>query len=176
MKDRKRMLRLIIRDITVEKLSAQRQVILHTRWHGGACSDIVVNLPLPIADRIRYPATIVEKVRTLSQNSSDPQIATHLNEEGLRSPLGKPFTVSMIKWIRYRYQVPSVSFKRSGELTVREIAHRFGVSGHVVYYWIDRGVIEARQFDGRGPWWITLTAAKELELRNWVRNSRHLKP
>jgi DNA invertase Pin-like site-specific DNA recombinase len=176
MRDRKRMLRLIIRDITVEKLSAQRQVILHARWQGGACSDIVVNLPLPIADRVRYPTSIVEKVRTLSKTSSDPQIAAHLNEEGLRSPLGKPFTVSMIKWIRYRYQVPSVSLKRSEELTVREIAHRFGVSWHMVYYWIERDVIEARQLDGRGPWWITLTAAKEHELHDWVRNSRHLKP
>ena len=33
-KDRKRILRLLIRDITVEKLSAQRQVILHIRWQG----------------------------------------------------------------------------------------------------------------------------------------------
>jgi DNA invertase Pin-like site-specific DNA recombinase len=173
-KDRKRMLRLLIRDITVEKLPAQRQVVMHVRWQGGACTDTTVSLPAPIAERIRYPAAIVEQVRELSHRLSDPQIVAHLNREGLHSPHGKLFTLDMIKWIRYRYQVPSISLKRPEELTVRQVADRFAVSAHVVYYWIDRGVIDARQLDGRGPWWITLNAAKQQQLRDWVRNSRHL--
>ena len=175
-KDRKRMLRLLIRDITVEKLPAQRQIILHVRWQGGACTDTTVNLPAPIAERIRYPAAIVEQVRELSRRLSDPQLIAHLNQQGLRSPHGKPFTLSMIKWIRYRYDVPSISLKRPEELTVQQVAKRFGVSIHVVYYWIQRNVVEARQLEGRGPWWITLNAAKEVELRDWVRNSGHLQP
>ena len=175
-KDRKRMLRLLIRDITVEKLPAQRQVILHVRWQGGACTDTTVSLPAPIAERIRYPAAIVEQVRELSHHLSDPQIVAHLNQQGLRSPHGKPFTLSMIKWLRYRYGIPSVSLKRPEELTVQQLAQRFGVSIHVVHYWIKRSVVEARQLDGRGPWWITLNAAKEQELRDWIRNSGHLQP
>ena len=175
-KDRKRMLRLLIRDITVEKLPAQRQVIMHVRWQGGACTDTTVSLPAPIAERIRYPAAIVEQVRELSHRLSDPQIVAHLNQQGLRSPHGKPFTLSMIKWPRYRYGIPSVSLKRPEELTVQQLAQRFGVSIHVVHYWIKRSVVEARQLDGRGPWWITLSAAKDAELREWVRNSGHLQP
>src|ERR1700674_341815 len=175
-KDRKRMLRLVVRDITVEKLTAQRQVVLHIRWQGGACTDTTVSLPKPIAERIRYPAAIVEQVRELSQRLSDPQMIAHLNQQGLRSPHGKPFTLSMIKWIRYRYDVPSISLKRPEELTVQQAAQRFGVSTHVVYYWIDRDVVEARQLDGRGPWWITLNGAKEQERHEWVRNSGHLRP
>ncbi len=175
-KDRKRMLRLLIRDITVEKSPAQRQVIMHVRWQGGACTDTTVSLPAPIAERIRYPAAIVAQVRELSHRLSDPQIVAHLNQQGLRSPHGKPFTLSMIKWLRYRYDIPSVSLKRPEELTVRQVADRYGVSIHVVYYWIERSVLEARQLDGRGPWWITLSAAKDAELREWVRNSGHLQP
>jgi DNA invertase Pin-like site-specific DNA recombinase len=175
-KDRKRMLRLLIRDITVEKLPVERQIVLHVRWHGGACSDITVNMPLTFAKRMRYPAAVVEQVRELSQRLSDPQIVAHLNQQGQRSPFGRPFTLSMIKWIHYRHGVPWGSFKRPEELTVRQVAERFEVSTHVVYYWIDRSIIEARQHDGRGAWWITLTAAKEVELRDWVQNSRHLKP
>ena len=175
-KDRKRMLRLLIRDITVEKSPAQRQVIMHVRWQGGACTDTTVSLPAPIAERIRYPAAIVTQVHELSHRLSDPQIVAHLNQQGLRSPHGKPFTLSMIKWLRYRYDIPSVSLKRPEELTVRQVADRYGVSIHVVYYWIERSVVEARQLDGRGPWWITLSAANDAELREWVRNSGHLQP
>jgi hypothetical protein len=143
-------------------------------WQGGACSDTTVNLPAPIAERIRYPAAVIEQVRQLSPRLSDPQIVAHLNQQGMRSPLGKAFTLSMVKWIRYRYDIPSISHRRPEELTVAEVAQRFGVSIGVVHYWIKRHVVAARHLDGRGPWWITLDTAKDHELREWVRNSGHL--
>jgi DNA invertase Pin-like site-specific DNA recombinase len=173
-KDRKRMLRLLIRDITVEKLFAARQAVLHIRWQGSACTDITVDLPRPRPEAIRYPAETVERVRELSQRLSDPQIVAHLNQEGLRSATGKSFTLSMVKWIRYRYEIVATSFKRTDELTVQQLADRLGISTHMVYYWIERQVVQARKLDGRGPWWITLNRAKEQQLRRWVRTSGHL--
>jgi hypothetical protein len=175
-KDRKRMLRLLIRDITVEKSPAARQVILHMRWHGGAWTETTVSLPAPIAERIRYPAAIVAQVRELSHRLSNPQIVAHLNQQGLRSPHGKPFTLCMIKWLRHRYDIPPISLKRPEELTVRQVADRYGISIHVVYYWIERSIVEARRLDGRGPWWITICDTKDAQLRDWVRNSGHLQP
>jgi len=174
-KDRKRMLRLLIRDITVEKFADVRQVVLHVRWQGGACSDTTVALPRRIADRLRYPTQIVDRVRELSRQLSDPQIAEAMNQQGLHSSRGLPFTLAMIKWIRYRYAIPSVCLKRPEELTVRQLADRLAVSIHFVHYWIKHGVIEARQLDGRGPFWITITDQQEHELHDRVRKSAHLK-
>ena len=174
-KDRKRMLRLLIADITVEKLVDTRQVVLHVRWQGGACSDTTLALPLPIAERLRYTPQVVERIRELSQQLSDPQIVEALNQQGLRSSHGLPFTLSMVKWIRYRYGVPLTSLMRPGELTVQQLAQRLGVGIGVVHYWIKHGTIEARQLDGRGPWWITVTGQQEVELRDYVRNSMRLK-
>ena len=174
-KDRKRMLRLLIRDITVEKLPATRQVVLHVRWQGGTCTDNTVTLPKPVADAKRYPTATVEHVRKLSQHLSAPQIVAHLNQEGLRSSTGKSFTLPMVKWICYRYGIVAASFMRPEELTVQQLAHRLGISPNVVYYWIERQVVDARKLDGRGPWWITLDPAKEQQLRNWVRTSGHLR-
>src|SRR5260370_3273204 len=96
--DRKRMLRLLIKDITVEKLPHPKQLLVHIRWQGGACSDICVQLPPNIADRVRYPAAVVDRVRHLAQTLPDGQIADRLNGEGHVSALGKPFTGSMIQW------------------------------------------------------------------------------
>ena len=173
-KDRKRMLRLLIRDITVEKLSATRQAVLHIRWQGSACTEITVDLPRPRPEAIRYPAETVDQVRKLSQRLSDLQIVAHLNQEGLRSATGKSFTLSMVKWIRYRYEIAATSFKRPDELTVQQLADRLGISTHMVYYWIERQVVQARKLDGRGPWWITLNRTKEQQLRRWIRTSGHL--
>ncbi len=101
-KDQKRMLRLLIRDITVEKLADARQIVMHVRWQGGACRDISVALPGSIADQLRYTPRMIERVRELSRELSDPQIVQALNQQGVRSSRGLPFTLAMIKWIRYR--------------------------------------------------------------------------
>jgi DNA-binding transcriptional MerR regulator len=170
-KDRKRMLRLLIRDITVEKPSARKQLVAHIRWQGGACSDLNLQLPPNIADRVRYPATVVDRVRNLTQSLPNAEIAERLNREGYVSALGKPFTGSMIQWIRYRYQIPQVTLACPEELTVEQVAKRFGVSPNVVYYWIDRSVIRARRLNAGAPYWITLDEADEQKLRDWVGNS-----
>jgi hypothetical protein len=170
-KDRKRMLRLLIKDITVEKGSDTKQLLAHIRWQGGACSDVCVQLPPNVADRVRYPAAVVDYVRHLAQNSTDRQIADRLNEEGHVSALGKPFTASMIEWIRYRYQIPKPTLMSPAELTVQQVAEQFKVSPNVVYYWIDRRVIQARRLNAGSPYWITLDEADERKLRQWVQNS-----
>ena len=41
----------------------------------------------------------------------------------------------------------------------------------MVYYWIDRGVIQARRLNAGSPYWITLHESDEQKLQDWVRNS-----
>jgi len=65
-KDRKRMLRLLIKDITVEKAPQEKQLLVHIRWQGGVCSHLRVQLPPNMADRVRHPAALVNRVRGLS--------------------------------------------------------------------------------------------------------------
>lgn len=172
-KDRKRMLRLLIKDIAVEKPN-RKQLAVHLRWQGGASSDLCVQIPPSRADRVRYPTTVVDRVRDLAQSLPNAEIAEHLNREGYVSALGKVFTGSMIQWIRYRYQIPKVTLARPEELTVEEVAKHFGVSPNVVYYWIDRNVIQARRLNAGSPYWITLDEADEQRLGGWVRNSSRI--
>ena len=172
-KDRKRILRLLIKDITVEK-PAPKQIVLHVRWQGGACEDIPLTLPPSMSDRIRYPSHIVEKVRDLAMNLADSQVAETLNKEGQLSPRRKRFTSSMIKWIRYRSEIPAPCRKRPEELTVKQTADRFEVRRHVVYYWIERSFIEARRINRGSPYWITIGPDKERQLRERVRHSSNI--
>jgi DNA invertase Pin-like site-specific DNA recombinase len=173
-KDRKRMLRLLIKDITVDREPGQKQAVLHIRWQGGACSDADVELPANIAERMRYSPEVVNRVRDLARHLLDDQVASQLTQDGRRSALGKPFTASMVKWIRYRYQIPKPDLKSSEELTVSQVAEHFGVSRSVVYYWINRGVLQARRISRGLPYWITVPAAKEGELRHWVQRSKRI--
>jgi excisionase family DNA binding protein len=173
--DRKRMLRLLINDITVEKRRPERKAVLHIRWQGGALEDLWIDIPLAAPDRVRYPETTVNRVRTLAESMTDAQIVATLNQERMLSAKGYSFTVSMVKWIRHRYGIPAPQLKESSELTVADVAKRFGVSAGVVYYWIERGHIPARQLGPGTPYWITLDEQKETELRAWVANSDRIK-
>ena len=81
-KDRKRILRLLIKDITVERVEPKK-IVLHLRWQGGACEDIPVLRPPRYCDQIRYSNEVVGRVRRLAQELRGHQIAAKLNEAGL---------------------------------------------------------------------------------------------
>jgi len=124
-----------------------------------------------MADRLRYPAALVDKVRELAHRLPDAEIASWLNREGHASAKGKTFSAQIVRWIRWRYQIPPAALKRPGELTVQQVAKHFGVSAGVVYYWIDRSLIQGRRLNSGTPYWITLSASDEQKLRDWVLNS-----
>ena len=170
-KDRKRILRLIIKDITVEKPADAKQIVLHIRWQGGAIEDIPVEIPANYADQIRYEDHIIARVRQLSQTHTDAQIAGLFNAEGLKSAKDKNFTISMIKWIRYKHGISGPVLKRADELTVNQVMDRFAVSRYVVYHWIERKIITARRLNRGSPYWITIDAQKEKELAELVKKS-----
>jgi DNA invertase Pin-like site-specific DNA recombinase len=164
-RDKKRLLRLLIKDITVERFDEPRQFLLHVRWQGGACEDVRVDRPQPMADRFRYSKEIVQQVFRLATEKADAEIAAAFNADGRRSVLGKPFTKSMIAWIRYKYSIPAPELKHLGELTVVEVATKLKVSRDVVYYWIKHRLLPARRRNRGSPLWITLDPETEYKLR-----------
>jgi hypothetical protein len=172
-KDRKRILRLLLEDITVHR--SQRQAQLQIRWSGGACEELAVLLPPKAADRVRYPTELIDQVRHLAGEHHDAEIADRLNQIGQKSSHGKSFNVSMVRWIRHKHGIAAPARHIAGELSVQQVAQKFKVSLGVVYYWIDRGIIRARQDKTNQPYWITLTQEKEIELDRWVKNSSRIK-
>lgn len=168
------MLRLLIKDITVEKSALPKQLVVNIRWQGGACTDRSVQLPPNVADRVRYPAAVVERVHELAQSLRDAQIAAQLNREGHSSAKGRPYSAKIIQWIRWRYQIPPATLKKPEELTVQQVAQQFGVSTGVIYYWIEHKIITARRLNDGMPYWITLNPLDEHKLRDWVRNSSRI--
>jgi DNA invertase Pin-like site-specific DNA recombinase len=174
-RDRKRMLRLLIKDITAEKQHGARHAILHIRWQGGALSDVRVDLPPPRAEAIRYPQPMVARVRDLARSLTDQQIVAELNRLNELSATGRPHTLATIRWIRWKYQIPPPALKRAEETTVPELAEKVGVHPGIVYYWIKRGIISTRRLNGGSRVWITIDEPKLHELRDRVSRSTKLR-
>ena len=173
--DRKRMLRLLISDITVVKGPDPKLLRLQIRWQGGATETIEVRQRPNRSDAVRYPEALVAKIRALAERHADKEIAVRLNAEGLTSSTSKSFTASMISWIRFKHRIPGPS-RLPGTLTVSEVRARYGVSMHVVYYWIARGIVAATQRETNTPYAITINDNVDRRLRKWVANSGHLHP
>ncbi len=107
----------------------------------------------------------------MAVHSHDADIAQRFRPEGYISATGKPYSTTIIRWIRFRYRIPSAELRRPDELTVAQVAKYFGVSPGVVYYWIERGHLKARKVNAGTPYWIALNEADEQKLQAWVRNS-----
>ena len=79
-----------------------------------------------------------------------------------------------MQWIRWRHKIPyPASYARDGELTISQLAERFGITDGTVYAWIDTGKLTAR----RGPanrLYIPFPPQVEQQCRRLVTNSVHL--
>src|SRR3984893_11864436 len=100
------MLRLLILDITVAKGPEPKLLRLQICWQGGATETIEVCQRPKRQDAIRYPDTFVAKIRSMAKLYNNREIVEQLEVEGLLSSTGKPFTVNMISWIRYKPSYP----------------------------------------------------------------------
>ena len=110
---------------------------------------------------------------TLAATHDDDEIVALLNRDGLTSSTGRRFTVSMIRWIRYKHRIRSPALP-TDTFNVKQVRERYGVSMWVVYYWIDRGLITAQKRKPGLPYAITITDATDHRLRVWVANSSRI--
>jgi DNA invertase Pin-like site-specific DNA recombinase len=170
-KDRKRILRLLIKDITVEKINSAntKKAILHIRWQGGAVEDLEIELPKKPQDKWRHSDSLVEQVKQLAMTMTDEEIANKFNQEALKTNKGNTFTVNSVQWIRFKHKIPSPRLNQSNEYSINQVATKFNISHHVVRYWIEHGIINARRIGSK--LWILLDAEKETELRKVVERS-----
>ena len=172
-RDRKRMLRVLIKDITVTRTSEPRQLRLQIRWQGGTTETVELRLPPKRPDAVRYQPEFVARIKDLAENHDDTEIAASLDRKGLKSSTAKPFTTSMISWVRFKHKIPGPP-RPIGSLSVAEVAQRYGVSRHVVYYWIETGTIDAKRRKPGTPYAITITDETDRELRKRVANSTRI--
>jgi hypothetical protein len=164
----------VLKDITITKVA--KTVTLQIRWHGGATEELLVPLRPKASDQWRHDPTLVERVRELAQHANDEQMVEELNQAGVKTRKGNRLTVSAIRWIRFKHAIAVPDLKRPEERTVSEVAAYFGVSHHVVYYWIERHHIPGRKLaNPKGvAWFLTIDQETEQRLQLWIEQSTRI--
>ncbi len=171
MKDKKRIVRLLIGDITVNKDSQTKTVSLNIRWLTGHTEQIKVTLPPNACDKIRYPQSMVDMVRRLTlQYGDDMKTLDILNRQGITSATGKPFTRDMIQWIRFKHKIKMPTLREDHEWTIKEVCTMFNISNHMVYYWIENKYVEARKTPGN-TFLVKITPDEKIKLMERIKKS-----
>jgi DNA invertase Pin-like site-specific DNA recombinase len=147
-KDRKRLLRTLIADVTLLPELEQDKVRIGIRWHTGAHDELRVHRATHPGTAKRSLSPAVELVRELGPTTPTQQLADILNARGLTTGTGRAFDVKAVQWIRHAYRIPAPATYAAGEISVNQAAERLGCSTGVIYYWINTELLHARRGSG----------------------------
>jgi len=144
-RERKRMARLMLEDVTLRK---DGKIAVHARFKGGATRSLSLPVP-PRAWQLRQtPPQIVKEIDQMLEHHTDAQIADRLNERGLMSGLGRPFSARIVQKIRRAYHLKTryQRLRERGMLTLGEMGQLLGVSSGTVKTWRDHGLLRAHPY------------------------------
>jgi DNA invertase Pin-like site-specific DNA recombinase len=174
-KDRKRLLRTLIADVTLLPETDPARARIGIRWHTGATEELAVNRPLPPGLAKRSPSPAIEFIRQHGPTTNTQDLADKLNAAELTTGHGRPFDTTAVQWIRHAYRIPAPTAYATGEISVANADKRLGTSTGVIYDWIKTGKLTARRGTGNRlciPW----TSHTETQCRRRISESGHLNP
>ena len=174
-KDRKRLLRTLVADVTLLPEPGPGKARIGIRWHTGATDELTVARAIHPGTAKRSPSPAVEMVRDLGPVTPTAELAEKLNAAGLTTGHGRPFDVKAVQWIRHACKIPAPAPYGSGEISVTEAARRLGCSTSVIYYWIDAAQLDARRGPGNRLC-ISWNDRIEAACRHRIDRSGHLTP
>jgi hypothetical protein len=147
-RDRKRMVRLLVEDVTLVKGTA---ITVHVRFRGGATRTLTLAPPLSAWALRKTSPDVVAEVDRLLEDYTEKQIAQLLTERGFRSGTGKPIDPLMVGRVRQHYGLaPRYERLRDrGLLTMAEVARTFGICSATAKVWRRAGLLRAHAYNDK---------------------------
>ncbi|WP_192246853.1 hypothetical protein [Mesorhizobium silamurunense] len=111
----------------------------------------------------------------------DRQIAKKLNDEGIRSARGRPFTYENVWLLRHRWGIPTAKINGvaanptrwpDGTYSVQGAAAAIGVTAQTIFDYLAQGLISGRQSTKGQPWQISLSSDQIDQLQSRLQRIR----
>lgn len=144
-RDRKRMCRLLIEDVTLKRLE---QIHIGIRFKGGAAKEIIIPIPKNAFDACKTHSQIVEEIDKLLESKSDEEIANKFNTEGLLTGKGHKFDRQKVERIRQMYSLATRfdRLRKAGWLTREEICKKLDISTSTALLWVKNGKLNTKTY------------------------------
>jgi DNA invertase Pin-like site-specific DNA recombinase len=168
-KDRKRLLRTLLGDVTLMPAGDPGHLRIGLRWNSGATDDLLTER---YQQQPRTSPAAIELARQLGPSMNNTGLAAALNAAGHRTAHDRPFDATSASNLRRYHKIPFPPPASDGELTIAQAAEKTGVSIQTIKYWIGRGYLTAY----RGPaglWTIPFPPDVETACRQRAASSFH---
>ena len=148
-RERKRIARLLLTDITVTR--DPDQITAHVRLRGGQHHTLALPLPNTAWELRQTPPATVTEINQLLDHHTHGEIAEILNQRGLTSGDGRPFHALIVRNIRDQYQLPSREqrLRDTGLIPLTEMATRLGVSPSTIKTWHRTGLVSGQRYNDK---------------------------
>jgi hypothetical protein len=129
-RDRKRILRTLIIDVTLISDPSGDEIRVGIRWRAGSHEEHSATRARMLTD----PDSIDLIRRRKNEGVRDSDIAAELHALGLHTARGHEFGIRDVRNVRTSIGLSRPSPLEPGELTVRQVAERLGIATQTVYY------------------------------------------
>jgi DNA-binding transcriptional regulator YiaG len=145
-RERKRIVRLIVEDVTLMK--DEESITLQVRFRGGAARTLHLPRPKSAVDLRRTSPDVIHEIDRLLEHHLEVEVAEILNNKGLKTSTGHPFSASRIKSLRRDHGLKTryERLRARDLLTSTELAARLGSSAYTVRRWHRQGLIRGHAY------------------------------
>ena len=138
--DRKRIIRHVIRDVTitrVENYVARIDVV----FQGGATTTVYADVPKARHVLIRTPDDVITFLEKNAEHHHYKELTDMLNEQGYKRECGRPFTPKNVNRIMADYGIKTKKerYLERGWLTLEDVAARMGITRPALRYRLQTG-------------------------------------
>ena len=149
-KDRKRMIRLLISDVTLTK--GENEIKIQIRFIGGAPEEHSLPRPRSACEEMRHSPEVLKEIDRLLDDHTDGEVAEILNQNGFLSETGKTFDGRRVQKTRRAYGIASrlTRLQRIGRYTIRQLCEKYGVDRSKIYRLRKTGKLKAYRYDDVG--------------------------
>lgn len=143
-RERKRMVRLMIEDVTLTK---NDDILVNIRFKGGATRTLNLAKPKNAWQLRQTPPEVIAQINELLNHHTTNEIVSILNKKGVKPGEGEQFTRSAFNHLKIQYDLKTKKqrLREKGMLTLKEMMRNLKVKQSTVRAWRNAGIVKGHK-------------------------------
>jgi DNA invertase Pin-like site-specific DNA recombinase len=149
-RERKRIVRLLIEDVTLSKTDTSIEARI--RFKGGTTRHLSLPRPLCGGELRRSDTAVIQAIDRLLEDFTEHEVAASLNKDGYRTGTGRQFTAKMVMELRRHYGLKARRQRLAdrGMLTPAQMAALLGICTDVLLKRHKKNPMPAHRVNNKG--------------------------